>query len=140
MLSIWANFNHVFEVFQGLSFAFLLKGRDTLGLRFPFKVDNQDIWHNHVNNFYFMYLCVAVIYTVSFKTGLQTRATVPSIKQKKLCRGVAFTANASACLCKYGGCKKDYISRICNHGKNIWDKFQFSCEILYYGKILISIF
>ena len=30
MSSIWANFNHLFEVFQGLSFAFLLKRKDVL--------------------------------------------------------------------------------------------------------------
>ena len=31
MPSIWANFNHVFEVFQGLFFAFLLLRKDALG-------------------------------------------------------------------------------------------------------------
>ena len=33
MPSIWENFNHVFEVFQGLYFAFLLQRKDALGTR-----------------------------------------------------------------------------------------------------------
>ena len=33
MPSIWANFDHVFEVFQGLFFAFLLWRKDALGTR-----------------------------------------------------------------------------------------------------------
>ena len=33
MPSIWANFNHVFEVFQGLFSAFLLYQKDGLGTR-----------------------------------------------------------------------------------------------------------
>ena len=27
-----------------------------------------------------------------------------------------------------------------SHGQNIWDKFQFSCEIVHYGKSSISFF
>ena len=33
MPSIWENFDHVFEVFQGLFFAFLLLRKDALGTR-----------------------------------------------------------------------------------------------------------
>ena len=47
------------------------------------------------------------LYTnTSFKTGLQILAIIPSTKPKQLYKDIAFPATASACLCKYGGCKK----------------------------------
>ena len=38
MSSIWTNFNQVFEVIQGLFFAFLLKRKDGLGTRLILKI------------------------------------------------------------------------------------------------------
>ena len=38
MLSIWANFNHLFEVFQRLFYAFLLWRKDVLGMRLVFVI------------------------------------------------------------------------------------------------------
>ena len=40
-----------------------------------------------------------------FKTGLQTRAIVPSAKPNQLYKSAPFPATASAYFCKYGGYK-----------------------------------
>ena len=47
MPSIWANFNHVFELFQGFFFTFLLLRKDSMGTRLDplgtkLKVNNKD--------------------------------------------------------------------------------------------------
>ena len=46
MLSIWANFNHVFKVFLGLFFAFLLLRKGALGMRLSFVFNMKGIWTN----------------------------------------------------------------------------------------------
>ena len=42
MPSIWKNFDHMFEVFQGLFFAFLLQRKDALGTRLQPNANKKD--------------------------------------------------------------------------------------------------
>ena len=66
----------------------------------PFKVDNQANWQNRSSKFYTMSPRVVAIYTtLSFKTGLQIRAIVPTTKSKQLYKGAPFPGTASAYLC-----------------------------------------
>ena len=82
----------------------------------PFKVDNQTIWqkpHSEVLH-HALSLCGGYRPPFLFKTGLQVRAIVPSTMPEQLYKGAPFPATVFTYFCKYGNCKKNSATLVCD--------------------------
>ena len=100
MPSIWANFDHVFEVFQGLFFVFLSYRKDALGTRLyriTFWVNRfaKNLKEKFLNNEILLkpFVTVEELRRAQFQWIKTNQKTFDSIKLKAICKDLNGTCD-----------------------------------------------